>query len=241
MNTESAIDKGSSRTVSIVVPVLNEGDGIRAALARLATFRQAGVELVVVDGGSSDDTLAQADGWCDQLSVAPRGRGSQMNAGARLASGDVLIFLHADTTLPTEALSAVRQAVDRGSVWGRFDVAIAGASAWFPVIAHLMNLRSRWTGIATGDQAIFVSRSAFDVAGGFPAIPLMEDIAFSSTMRKRGRPACLKEKVTTSGRRWEKHGVVRTIVAMWWLRLRFFLGSSPTILALDYGYRPRQP
>ena len=164
-----------------------------------------------------------------------------MNAGAVHASGVVLLFLHADTVLPIGALAAAKQAIDRGSIWGRFDVAIEGASNWFPVIAFMMNLRSRLTGIATGDQAIFVSRRAFIESGGFPDIPLMEDVAFCSAMRSRNRPACLRHKVLTSGRRWEKHGVGRTIVMMWILRWRFFFGATPDKLALKYGYQPRQP
>ena len=226
--------------VSIVVPVLNEADSIRSALARLSVLREAGAEVVIVDGGSTDDTLANVRDLCDQLISAPRGRGSQMNAGANRASGVVLIFLHADTILPLGALDAVKQAIDRGAVWGRFDVAIDGASRWFPLISFMMNVRSRWTGIATGDQAIFVARQAFLESGGFPDIPLMEDVSFCSSMRSRSRPACLSDKVITSGRRWEKNGVLRTILMMWWLRLRFFLGASPDKLALEYGYQPRQ-
>lgn len=226
--------------VSIVVPVLNEADSIRSALARLSVLREAGAEVVIVDGGSTDDTQAKARDLCDDLISAPRGRGSQMNAGAHRGSGVVLIFLHADTILPIGALDAVTQAIDQGAVWGRFDVAIDGASRWFPVISFLMNLRSRWTGIATGDQAVFVSRRAFLESGGFPDIPLMEDVSFCSNMRSRRRPACLPDKVITSGRRWEKNGVFRTILTMWRLRLRFFLGASPDKLAREYGYQPRQ-
>lgn len=226
--------------VSIVVPVLNEAASIRSALARLSVLRKAGVELVIVDGGSTDDTLANVRDLCDHLISAPRGRGSQMNVGAHQASGVVLIFLHADTILPLGALDAVKQAIDRGAVWGRFDVAINGASRWFSVISFMMNVRSRWTGIATGDQAIFVSRRAFLESGGFPDIPLMEDVSFCSSMRSCSRPACLSDKVITSGRRWEKNGVFRTILMMWRLRLRFFLGASPDRLAREYGYQPRQ-
>ena len=226
--------------VSIVVPVLNEAASIRSVLARLSLLRGGDAEVVIVDGGSTDDTLAEARSFCEHLICAPRGRGSQMNAGAQKASGDVLIFLHADTTLPMRALDVVTQAIDRGATWGRFDVTIDGASRWFPVISFMMNLRSRWTKIATGDQAIFVLRTAFIESGGFPDIPLMEDVSFCSTMRSRSRPACLKEKVITSGRRWEKNGVLRTVLTMWWLRLRFFLGTSPEKLALEYGYQPRQ-
>jgi rSAM/selenodomain-associated transferase 2 len=239
MNQESMGHPVGARRVSIVVPVLNEEAGIRSSLDNLAPFRREGAELVIVDGGSTDDTLARAAGQCDQLISAPRGRGGQMNAGAKVASGDLLIFLHADTTLPDVALDVVRRAVDLGAVWGRFDVCIDGDSRWFPLIAYLINLRSRVTGISTGDQAIFVTRTAFLDAGGFLDIPLMEDVAFSTTMRSRARPTCVREKVVTSGRRWECRGVVRTVLTMWWLRLRFYCGASPAKLATDYGYRPR--
>lgn len=226
--------------VSIIVPVLDEAAGIQSALARLAPLRQHGAELLVVDGGSTDETLAKARAWCDQLISAPRGRGSQMNAGADRASGVVLLFLHADTVLPEGALDAIVSAIDRGARWGRFDVAIDGASRCLPLIAWLMNRRSRWTGIATGDQAIFVARSAFLESGGFPDISLMEDVAFCSLMRSRGRPACLRQKVVTSGRRWEKHGVAKTVAMMWCLRWRFFFGADPDKLAYEYGYQARQ-
>ena len=161
-----------------------------------------------------------------------------MNAGAALASGDVLLFLHADTLLPSSALDLVRTVVGSGSCWGRFDVHIEGAIRGLGMVAFMMNWRSRLTGIATGDQAIFVTREAFQRSGGFPAIPLMEDIVFSALMRKEAWPVCLTECVTTSGRRWEKHGLLRTILTMWWLRLRFFFGASPNALARDYGYLP---
>ena len=163
-----------------------------------------------------------------------------MNAGAAIASGDVLLFLHADTQLPPDAgrlvLDGLRQS---GRAWGRFDVRITGKSRLLPLVAALMNLRSRATGIATGDQAMFVTREAFARAQGFPDIPLMEDIAISKRLKRVSKPLCLRECVTTSGRRWEKRGVVRTIVLMWCLRLAFFLGASPERLARQYGYRPR--
>jgi rSAM/selenodomain-associated transferase 2 len=228
-----------SPSVSIVIPVLNEAATIAAQLATLQEFRATGAELLVVDGGSSDATIANARPACDHVLTAPRGRGSQMNAGAEAASGVVLIFLHADTTPPVGAIHAVRQAIAAGAVWGRFDVEISGASRWFPLIAALMNWRSRLSGIATGDQAIFVRRETFFDAGGFPDIPLMEDVALSTTLRRRFRPACLRQKVTTSGRRWEKNGVLKTVWRMWSLRWRYFFGADPQQLALEYGYQAR--
>ena len=227
--------------LSIVVPVLDEAVGIAAALAPLQRLRQAGVEVLVVDGGSRDATLEVATPLADLVLVAPRGRGSQMNAGAARARGATLLFLHADTRLPAGAVEAVVAAIAAGACWGRFDVAIEGRLAGLGMVATMMNLRSRLTGIATGDQAIFVTRAAFEQVGGFPDLPLMEDIALSTWLKRIARPACLRQRVVTSGRRWEKHGLWRTILAMWRLRLRFFFGADPQALAREYGYAPRQP
>ena len=235
---------GSLRQVvpalSVVLPVLNEAPGIVAALQALAPLRAGGAEVVVVDGGSADRSAELAGPLADQVLAAPRGRASQMNAGAAAARGDILLFLHADTCLPEGAAGLVAQAMAGGHRWGRFDVRIEGKSVWLPLVAALMNLRSRLTGIATGDQAVFVAREAFVAVGGFPDIPLMEDIELSRRLRRIGRPACLAARVTTSGRRWETHGVWRTILRMWWLRLRYFLGADPWRLAADYGYAPRE-
>jgi rSAM/selenodomain-associated transferase 2 len=220
--------------LSIVVPVLDEAAGITATLQALAPLRAAGHELIVVDGGSRDDTAARAAPWADRVLQAPRGRARQMNAGAAVAGGEVLLFLHADTKLPPQADEAVAQALGRGHVWGRFDVRISGRSRWFGPIAALMNLRSRLTGIATGDQAIFVTRAQFQALGGFADQPLMEDIELSRRLRAVGPPACLRERVLTSGRRWETHGVWRTIVLMWRLRWRYWRGESPEMLARAY-------
>lgn len=226
--------------ISIVLPVLNEAPGIVAALEALAPLRAAGAEVIVVDGGSVDGSAELAGSGADLVLAAPRGRASQMNAGAASACGKVLLFLHIDTRLPEGAERFVTQAIGAGRHWGRFDVHIEGNSTWLPVVAALMNRRSRLTGIATGDQAIFVSRAAFDAVGGYPDIPLMEDIELSRRLRELGRPACLAARVRTSGRRWETRGVWRTILRMWWLRLRFFLGADPRHLALEYGYAPRE-
>ncbi|HZD28214.1 MAG TPA: TIGR04283 family arsenosugar biosynthesis glycosyltransferase [Xanthobacteraceae bacterium] len=223
--------------LSIIMPVLNEGDGIAAALDALADLRTLGTELIVVDGGSRDATVEQAQLRADQVILAPRGRALQMNAGAEKASGDVLLFLHADTRLPADADLVVLDGLERsGRAWGRFDVKIEGRSPLLHVIAWLMNIRSRLTGIATGDQAIFVRRAAFQAAGGFPAIALMEDIAMCKRLKRLGRPLCLRACVTISGRRWEKNGVLSTILLMWRLRFAYFFGADPKKLAQRYGY-----
>ena len=223
--------------LSIIIPVLNEGDGIAAALDALAHLRALGTEVIVVDGGSRDATVERAQLRADRVVLAPRGRALQMNAGAESASGDVLLFLHADTRLPAEADRVVLNGLDRSRrVWGRFDVKIDGRSRLLPVVAWLMRLRSRLTGIATGDQAIFVRREAFQAVGGFPAVVLMEDIAICKRLKRLGRPLCLRACVTTSGRRWEKNGVLSTILLMWRLRFAYFLGADPKQLARQYGY-----
>jgi len=183
--------------------------------------------VIVVDGGSEDGTIETARALCDRLIAAPRGRAVQMNAGAREAKGQVLLFLHADTRLPPDADELVQ-----GPVWGRFDVQIDERHPLLKVVAWSMNLRSRLTGIATGDQAIFVRREAFH---GFPELPLMEDIAFSAAMKRIARPACLRAKVTTSGRRWLSRGVLRTILLMWQLRAMYAMGVSAERLARRYA------
>jgi rSAM/selenodomain-associated transferase 2 len=231
----------SAARLSIVVPVLDEEAGIAAALRELSALRARGAEVIVVDGGSRDRTAELARPLCDRLIAAPRGRAAQMNAGARAARGDVLLFLHADTSLPADADRLVLDGLSAsGRAWGRFDVRIVGRHPLLPVIAAAMNLRSRLTGIATGDQAMFVESTAFAAIGGFPDIALMEDIVLSRRLKRLGRPLCLLARVLTSGRRWEKHGVVRTILTMWRLRLAFFLGAAPSKLAASYGYVPRQ-
>jgi rSAM/selenodomain-associated transferase 2 len=226
--------------LSIVVPVLDEAAGVGDVLGRLAPFRERGAEVIVVDGGSRDDTPALARPHADRVIAAPRGRAAQMNAGAAIATGDVLLFLHADTILPLDADRLIVTGLqETGLAWGRFDVDIAGRHRLLPVIAALMNRRSRLTGIATGDQAVFVRADAFAQAGGFPDIPLMEDIAISRALKRLSRPLCLTGPVITSGRRWETNGVARTIGLMWRLRLAYFLGADPARLARAYGYRPR--
>jgi rSAM/selenodomain-associated transferase 2 len=223
-----------AKPLSIVMPVLDEAERIGAALAALAPLRALGAELIVVDGGSHDDTVKHCDGCAERVLVAPRGRARQMNAGAGVASGDALLFLHADTTLPPDAPSLIEAALERRA-WGRFDVRIDGRSRWLPVVAALMNCRSRLTGIATGDQAIFVRRAAFDAVGGFADQPLMEDIELSTRLRASvGRPACLRAKAVTSGRRWDERGAWRTMILMWRLRWLYWRGVAAERLAAAY-------
>jgi len=220
--------------LSIVVPVLDEAAGIADTLQALAPLREQAHEVIVVDGGSRDATMALAAPWADRVVEGPRGRARQMNAGAALADGDVLLFLHADTVMPAAAQASLRVAIEAGAPWGRFDVRIVGASAWLPVIAALMNWRSRWTGIATGDQAIFVQAALFRRLGGYAEQPLMEDIELSRRLRLVAPPACLPERVLTSGRRWDTRGVWHTVFLMWRLRWRYWRGEAPEVLAQAY-------
>jgi rSAM/selenodomain-associated transferase 2 len=223
--------------LSIVMPVLNEAAGIAAALERLAPSRRDGVEVIVADGGSSDNTQSRAALLCDRVIDAPRGRAAQMNAGAAAATGDVLLFLHADTRLPDDAPRLIRDGLAHGKyVWGRFDVRIDGPLA-LAVVAAMMNLRSRLTGIATGDQAMFVARAAFEQAGRFPPVALMEDVALSARLKRLSPPLCLAARAVTSGRRWQRHGVLRTILLMWRLRFDYWRGADPQDLARRYAER----
>lgn len=227
--------------LSIILPVLDEAATVAATLSGLQAWRGRGHELIVVDGGSADSTAALAAPLCDALVLAPRGRASQMNAGAERARGDVLLFLHADTHLPDDAPAVLLAALKSGArVWGRHDVRIVGRSRWLPVVAALMNRRSRWSGIATGDQAIFVTRAAFAQIGGFPDQPIMEDIAASRALLRLSRPICLNGPAVTSGRRWDRHGALRTILLMWRLRAAYYFGADPRKLAIRYGYAPRE-
>ena len=221
-------------TVSIVIPTLNEEDCILDTLAAAAATHPH--ELIVVDGGSVDRTRGAATAAGYLVIEASRGRAVQMNTGAAAATGDILLFLHADTRLPPNALGDVtRSFADARIVGGRFDVTLDGPEPIFRLIETLMNVRSRVTRIATGDQAIFVRRSAFEALGGFAPIPLMEDIHFSFRLKRHGRVACLRSRVRTSARRWRRHGVWRTMVLMWWLRALYAAGVSPDWLARRYA------
>lgn len=224
-----------SGRLSIVVPALNEAAGIREVLTRLQPLRARGHEVVVVDGGSADGTPTLAAPLADRVVASPRGRAVQQNAGAAAASGEVLLFLHADTTLPEEADTLVLDGMRRsGRGWGRFDVRLSGRHPLLRVVGRMIGVRSRLSGVATGDQAIFVRREWFERVGGFPELPLMEDVAITGTLRRLGPPLCLRQRVTTSSRRWEERGIVRTIVLMWRLRWAYFRGADPAELARRY-------
>lgn len=225
--------------ISVVVPALNEERTLGTTLARALTLGFD--EVIVVDGGSHDGTweVVAAAGAGEprvRLFSAPPGRAVQMNAGAAASRGDVILFLHADTALPEGAREAIERALaDPACAGGRFDVRFDRSTGLARLVSRMMNLRSRWTGIATGDQAIFVRRVVFDRLGGFPALPLMEDVEFSRRLKRAGRVAALPQQVVTSFRRWEACGPVRTILLMWLLRFLYWAGVSPVSLARFYA------
>ena len=225
--------------ISIIIPTLNESACIAAALGALASMRQRGAEIIVVDGGSSDETVTLAKAHGAIIITSAAGRARQQNAGAADAHGDILLFLHVDTQLPSTALDDIERALaNSAAAWGRFDVTLRAnpmpGPAMLRVVASMMNLRSRLTGIATGDQAIFVRKSAFERVGGFPQIALMEDIALSRLLKKIALPVCVHSRVETSARRWQTQGVWKTIALMWALRLGYWCGVSPETLSRWY-------
>ena len=227
-------------SLSIIIPCLNEARGIAGTLDALQPLRQRGTEVIVVDGGSSDETLAKAQPRVDTAFTARRGRAAQMNAGAARAHGEILLFLHADCMLPEAADGLVIDGLNRSrKSWGRFEVRIDGRHLLLRVVELLMNLRSRATSIATGDQGLFVTRSLFEAVGGFPDIALMEDVALSKRLKRFGAPLNLPHRITASGRRWEQHGVLRTVILMWHLRFAYWLGADPDKLALRYATHKR--
>jgi rSAM/selenodomain-associated transferase 2 len=225
----------SAMKLSVVVPVLNESRALPALLEHLQSLQRSGIEVVLVDGGSEDGSVAIAARAGFQVIRAERGRARQMNAGAAAVQGDVLLFLHADTRLPGGAVQLIDAALADGRhVWGRFDVEFDVRTWTMAATAFGMNLRSRLSGIATGDQALFMTRAAFDGVGGFPEQPLMEDVEITARLRQRSRPACVRRPVLTSARRWQARGAWRTIFLMWRLRLDYWLGASPADLARRY-------
>lgn len=224
-----------------MIPVLNEADQIAGFLDGLQGFRRQGAELILVDGGSTDGTLSilqemRATALLDKLLVSPSGRSRQMNRGAEAASSDLLLFLHADTVLPDGALLLLAPCLAKPLVWGCFDVKLSGCSRSFRVIEWFMNKRSELTGIATGDQALFVSRALFEKVGGFAALPIMEDIELCRRLRRLVLPDRVPVAVVTSSRRWEKNGIYRTVALMWYLRLAYFMGVPASRLWQRYWH-----
>ncbi|SBR51313.1 TIGR04283 family arsenosugar biosynthesis glycosyltransferase [Halomonas sp. HL-93] len=215
------------------MPVLNEAAGLEATLEALQPVRAQGAEVIVVDGGSVDESVALATPLADRVISGVPGRAWQMNLGAQQASAQALVFLHADTQLPDNAVSQITKALARHA-WGRFSIELTGRSRWLPVVGWMMNQRSRLTGVATGDQAIFVRTATFRHLGGFADQPLMEDVELTKRLRRVSRPACLAAKVISSGRRWDQYGAWATIRLMWRLRYRYWRGVSPTQLAKEY-------
>lgn len=222
--------------LSIIVPCLNEAQQIEASLLALQPLRLRGHEIIVCDAGSTDNTQALASPLCDIFLPADKGRALQMNAGAAQASGDVLCFLHADTHSPQDLDTHIFQALQQSRrVWGRFNIRLSGQHFAFRLIERLINLRSRISGVASGDQGIFIYRNVFNRLGGYKSIALMEDIELSKRLKNISKPACITQPtLLTSSRRWEQHGIVRTVLLMWKLRLKYFLGSNPQQLASEY-------
>jgi rSAM/selenodomain-associated transferase 2 len=225
---------GVAATISVIIPCLEEATILQSRLVVLQHLRAAGHELILVDGGSSDGSAELANPLVDRVLRSAPGRASQMNAGASEAKGDVLWFLHLDSELPPRAADAVLSAAMDGPGWGRFDIRLSGCGPLLRLVERMMNLRSCLTGIATGDQGIFVRRDLFESVGGYPEIPLMEDIELSARLRSTARPFCLSERMVTSSRRWERDGILRTILTMWFLRTAYWFGADPDWLARIY-------
>lgn len=222
-------------SISIIVPMLNESSQLPELLAHLLGYKKAGCEVILVDGGSTDQSAEQAEAIGFTVVRSEKGRAIQMNAGAKSACGDILLFLHADTRLPENADQVIARAFeDENAQWGRFNITITGQAMMLKVVAWFMNLRSRLSSIVTGDQAIFIRRELFEKLGGFPVQALMEDIEFSKRLKDISKPLALREKVLTSGRRWEQKGIWRTIFLMWSLRYAYWRGASAEALASKY-------
>lgn len=221
--------------ISIIIPTLNEEKALPATLAALQSVREKGVEIIVVDGGSEDNTILCTEGYVDQLFISSAGRAVQLNHGADVARGNWLLFLHADTILPRDGIQQLLKEISRQSVaWGRFDIKLDGLGFVFRIIERMMNWRSCLTGIVTGDHAMFVASALFKKVGAYPKIELMEDVAISKKLKQHSRPICIKKTVLTSSRRWQEHGVIKTVFLMWQLRWSYFFNKDPNILAEKY-------
>ena len=220
-------------TISIIIPVLNEALGIKEQLEKLRAIIPHGCEIIIVDGGSHDATLSIAQPLADKVVVAPeRGRATQMNTGAALATGNTLLFLHSDTRLPDNFIDSIDPLHEQ--CWGFFRVKLNSRQWPFRIIEAMMNLRSQLTDVATGDQCLFVTRQFFTEMNGFDAIPIMEDVAFCKRVRQHCSPLIVDNYAITSARRWKKYGIFRTVLLMWQLRLEYFLGVSPERLVKRY-------
>ncbi|OUS17709.1 hypothetical protein A9Q88_02865 [Gammaproteobacteria bacterium 50_400_T64] len=237
---DSLADENDSLPLSIVIPVLNEAEEIYPCLRRLQALRKRGVQVIVVDGGSDDDTIAVATPLADQVISSEKGRARQMNAGAALADRDWVLFLHADTRLPVNLPDIMVVWGFTPSVWGFFAIKVRDAAPLLRVVQWFMNRRSFSTSISTGDQCQFVKRKVFEQIGGFADIPLMEDIEMSKRLKRQSRPLYVSARVETSGRKWQRDGIWPTILLMWRLRLAYFFGTSPQALEQRY-YPPEKP
>ncbi len=243
---DSALNFDSTlNNVSIVIPILNESESLSRLLAHLAQLQPLPQQVILVDGGSTDDSVMLAKQTIKRLTSANKlvlnwqivestaGRAAQMNAGAALATGEVLLFLHADTLLPRDAIAQV-VAATKTAQWGRFDVRLDSDQPMLKLVSTMINLRSRLSAIATGDQAIFITRALFEQLGGYPEQPLMEDVELCKRLKGVAKPACLNSKVTTSARRWQQHGTWRTIGLMWQLRFDYWRGVSADNIKARY-------
>ncbi len=220
--------------ISVIIPMLNESNLLPKLVLSMVQFQNSESEVIFVDGGSQDASVRIVENAGFSVVATAPGRAIQMNAGAANAKGDVLLFLHADTALPANALDLIFRAIEQGGVWGHFDVTILGKSKWLKMISFMMNWRARLTGVATGDQCLFVLRSAFNHIDGFAEIPIMEDVELSKRLKKIYAPVCISERVSTSGRRWETRGIWRTIFLMWRLRWQYWRGVSVDEIAASY-------
>ena len=219
--------------ISIIIPTLNEENVIQTFLQQLQQFRTQGHEVIVVDGGSSDRTVSVATELSDKVINSESGRAVQMNNGASQSRNDILWFLHADTVISDQSVVQIQQAINKSN-WGRFNVKLSGSNILFRLIEFMMNIRSCLTGVATGDQGIFVKRKTFESVGCFSNLPLMEDIDLSKKLIKISKPACIKNTLITSSRRWEERGILSTVVLMWRLRFLYWFGVSANKLAAQY-------